>query len=111
MRNLVLKFAWDTCGLSFHGHCVLQPVHVLTIFFQTPKLYCGGDIGDLTEILQHIRTNIGEAPLVTVAMSMGRSGRDMILYILLHCLFCLSRRDHFSSKNLAPLIIQHPLLK
>ena len=39
---------------------------------QTPKLYCGGDTSDLTEVLQHLQTKIGGAPLVAVAMSMGR---------------------------------------
>lgn len=59
-----------------------------THVFQTPKLYCGGDIGDLTEVLQHIRTNIGEAPLVTVAMSMGRSApsfESLDYYSVVNC--------------------------
>ena len=56
--------------------------------FQTPKLYCGGDIGDLTEILQHIRMNIGEAPLITVAMSMGRSVPSFDYYYSICAINC-----------------------
>ena len=39
---------------------------------QTPKLYCGADIGDLTEVLRHISTRLPHSPLLAVGASMGR---------------------------------------
>ena len=39
---------------------------------QTPKMYCGADIGDLTDVLQHINTSLPHSPLLAVGASMGR---------------------------------------
>jgi len=38
----------------------------------TSKLYCGADIGDLTEVLEHITTVLPRSPLMAVGVSMGR---------------------------------------
>lgn len=37
----------------------------------TPRMYCGADITDLTEAVDHIRTKCPRAPLIAVGVSMG----------------------------------------
>ena len=39
---------------------------------QTPRLYCLGDVGDLTEVVDHIHTTLPSSPLIGVGTSMGR---------------------------------------
>ena len=35
-------------------------------------MYCGADIGDLTDVLRHVNTMLPHSPLLAVGASMGR---------------------------------------
>ena len=44
---------------------------------QTTKLYCGANVDDLADVLEHIHSVIPDSPLLAIGVSLGRQvGRE-----------------------------------
>ena len=52
-------------------------MHVYNMYTQTPKLSCGADTSDLSEVIQHIHSSVPHSRMMAVGTSMGR-------YVLYH---------------------------
>ena len=52
-------------------HTVSSHIPILNLPMQTPRLSCGADTSDLSEVVQHVHSAVPHSPLIAVGASLG----------------------------------------